>query len=143
MREVFKLWARVTERGVDDLLDGHEARMMDVTLADARAHLSELLNRVVYGESVRITRRGKPIAQLSAVTCARAPVSLSALRALTDTMPEQTQTAAETVRGMRDQDLASQPCLSDGRRPQSGASNGGMGEQPNKTSAPPSARNAP
>lgn len=72
MREVFKLWARVTERGVDDLLDGHEARMMDVTLADA--HLSELLNRVVYGESVRITRRGKPIAQLSAVTSARAPV---------------------------------------------------------------------
>lgn len=76
--------------------------MTDVTLADAKAHLSELLNRVVDGDSVRITRRGKPIARLSAVASARAPVSLSALRALTDTMPEQTETAAETVRGMRD-----------------------------------------
>lgn len=66
------------------------------------AHLSDLLNRVVDGDSVRITRRGKPIAQLSAFTAARAPVDLSALRALTDTMPEQTETGAETVRGMRD-----------------------------------------
>lgn len=76
--------------------------MTDVTLADAKARLSELLNRVVDGDSVRITRRGKPIAQLSAVAPTRTPVDLQALRALTDAMPKQTETAAETVRRMRD-----------------------------------------
>lgn len=76
--------------------------MTDVTLADAKAHLSELLNRVADGDTLRITRRGKPIARLSAATAARAPVNLSALRALTEAMPEQTETAAATVRGMRD-----------------------------------------
>jgi prevent-host-death family protein len=76
--------------------------MTDITLADAKAHLSELLNRVADGDSVRITRRGKPIAQLSAVLPARKPVDLQALRALTDAMPEQAETAAETVRRMRD-----------------------------------------
>lgn len=76
--------------------------MSDVTLADAKAHLSEILNRVAEGDTVRITRRGKPIARLSADKTARAPISLSGLRALTDTMPEQTETAAETIRGMRD-----------------------------------------
>ncbi len=76
--------------------------MTDVTLADAKAHLSEILNRVADGDTVRITRRGKPIARLSADTAARAPVDLSALRALTEAMPEQAETAAETVRGMRD-----------------------------------------
>lgn len=76
--------------------------MTDVTLADAKAHLSEILNRVADGDTVRITRRGKPIARLSADAAARTPINLAALRALTDAMPEQTETAAETVRGMRD-----------------------------------------
>ena len=76
--------------------------MSDVTLADAKAHLSELVNRVAGGDEVRITRRGKPVARLSSVTPARTPVDLAALRTLTDAMPMQTQTAAQTVRGMRD-----------------------------------------
>ncbi len=42
--------------------------MTDVTLATAKAHLSELVSRVAQGDSVRITRRGKLVAQLSQVT---------------------------------------------------------------------------
>ena len=76
--------------------------MTDVTLADAKAHLSELISRVVEGDAVRITRRGKPVAQLTSVAKSRAPVDIIALRALTDSMPPQTETAAETVRRMRD-----------------------------------------
>ena len=76
--------------------------MTDVTLADAKAHLSQLISRVVDGDAVRITRRGKPVAQLTSVAKRRAPVDIIALRALTDSIPPQTETAAETVRRMRD-----------------------------------------
>jgi prevent-host-death family protein len=39
---------------------------MDVSVADAKNHLSQLLRSVEEGESVIITRNGKPIAQLTA-----------------------------------------------------------------------------
>ena len=38
-----------------------------VSLADANVHLSKLVDRVEAGESVEITRRGRPVAQLTAV----------------------------------------------------------------------------
>ena len=44
--------------------------MGSVSIADAKAHLSELVERAAGGEAVRITRRGKPVAQIVA---ARAP----------------------------------------------------------------------
>ena len=37
---------------------------MDVSVADAKNHLSELLRSVAEGEKVVITRNGKPVAQL-------------------------------------------------------------------------------
>ncbi len=37
--------------------------MEAVTLADAKARLSELVERAASGETVSITRRGKPVAQ--------------------------------------------------------------------------------
>jgi prevent-host-death family protein len=39
-------------------------KAMDVSVADAKNHLSELLRSVEEGESVVITRNGKPVAQL-------------------------------------------------------------------------------
>ena len=48
---------------------------MDViNLADAKAHLSELVDGVEAGDSVDITRRGKPVARLTAVTKPRRPI---------------------------------------------------------------------
>ncbi len=35
-----------------------------ISLADAKAHLSELVDRVEAGASIGITRRGKPVARL-------------------------------------------------------------------------------
>ncbi|HLN23608.1 MAG TPA: type II toxin-antitoxin system prevent-host-death family antitoxin, partial [Patescibacteria group bacterium] len=59
--------------------------MNSVNLADAKAHLSELVAQAEAGEAVCITRRGKPVARLTAVATPHRPVVLSALRALTET----------------------------------------------------------
>ncbi len=77
--------------------------MDDVTLAGAKAHLSELVDQAARGEPVRITRRGKPVARLTGIEQARKPISLAELRALTDAMPKQKQPAGRWLRRVRDQ----------------------------------------
>jgi len=76
--------------------------MTVVRLADAKAHLSELIDRVEAGDTIDITRRGKPVARLTAVAKPRKPVDIAMLQALTATMPPQDQSAAQLVRSMRD-----------------------------------------
>ena len=76
--------------------------MNAVSLADAKAHLSELIDRVEAGDSVDITRRGKPVARLTAVAKPRKPIDAAQLQALTASMPPQTETAADMVRAMRE-----------------------------------------
>jgi len=78
--------------------------MGNVSLADAKAHLSELVERVAAGDSVRITRRGIPIVQLTQVSGPRRPIDLASLQALTGAMPRQSETAGDVVRRMRDED---------------------------------------
>jgi prevent-host-death family protein len=75
-----------------------------VSIAEAKAHLSELVDRAVAGEPVQITRRGKPIAQIIAVPTPREPIDIEALKAMTDKMPMQTESAGDFVRRMRDED---------------------------------------
>ena len=77
--------------------------MNSVNLADAKAHLSELVERAAAGEAVGITRRGKPVAQIVSANTPRKPVSLSALRAVTAAMPKQAEPAREAIRKMRDE----------------------------------------
>ena len=78
--------------------------MKHVSLAEAKAHLSELVERAEAGEPVCITRRGKPVAQLGAVARPRKRIDAAALRALTDAMPRQPESAGEFIRRMRDED---------------------------------------
>ncbi len=78
--------------------------MTDVTLADAKAHLSELVNRVEAGEDVRITRRGKLVARLTSVSAKRPAIDVAALRAGTGQLELQTESADDFVRRMRDED---------------------------------------
>jgi prevent-host-death family protein len=75
-----------------------------INLADAKAHLSELIDRVEAGDSIDITRRGKPVARLTAVARPRRRVDAILLRGLTATMPPQAEAAADLVRSMRDGD---------------------------------------
>jgi prevent-host-death family protein len=77
--------------------------LSEVTLADAKAHLSELVDRVEAGETIDVTRRGKRVARIVGVAKARKPIDAAALSALTATMPIQIP-AGEFVRSMRDDD---------------------------------------
>jgi len=72
-----------------------------INLADAKAHLSELVDRVEAGDTIDIARRGKPVARLAAVSKARKPIDVSLLRALTAGMPVATHSAEELIRSMR------------------------------------------
>ena len=76
--------------------------MSDVTLADAKARLSELVERAARGEPVQITRRGKPVARITAIDLEPQRIDLAALRALTDTMPLQVEPARSWLRSVRD-----------------------------------------
>jgi len=78
--------------------------MDTITLAEAKAHLSELVDRVEAGESIDITRRGKPVARLTAVVRPRKQIDAALLQSVTATMPPQTECAADLVRSMRDSD---------------------------------------
>lgn len=49
---------------------------------EAKTHLAELLDRVEHGESVTITRHGKPVAQLVPVTATRQQARVEAIREL-------------------------------------------------------------
>ena len=73
-----------------------------VNLAEAKAHLSELVDRAEAGETVEITRRGKPAARLSPPSPApRKRIDVDALKALTDSQRIQD---SDSVRRMRDGD---------------------------------------
>jgi prevent-host-death family protein len=74
----------------------------DIPLADAKARLSELVSRAAAGDNVRITRHGRPVAQLTRVGAPRQRIDASALKALTDAMPRQAEPAETAVRRIRD-----------------------------------------
>lgn len=78
--------------------------MNRISLAEAKAHLSELIDQVEAGDTVSITRRGKEVARLTSADRPRKRVDPAALRAVTETMPEQAESAAKFVRQMRDED---------------------------------------
>lgn len=78
--------------------------MTTVNLADAKAQLSELVDRGEAGDSVDIIRRGKPVARLTAVAGPRKRNDAAMLNALTTTMPPQVKSAADLTRSMRDDD---------------------------------------
>ena len=77
--------------------------MEHINLADAKARLSELVDRVERGETVEITRRGKPAARLVPAMPAKVKVDVAMLRALQATMPMQTESAGDLIRRMRDE----------------------------------------
>jgi hypothetical protein len=77
---------------------------MAINLAEAKARLSELVDRVEAGDSIEILRRGKAVARLTAPATPRKRVDAALLRSLTDSLPPATESAADLVRAMRDGD---------------------------------------
>ena len=76
--------------------------MKTVNLAEAKAHLSELVDQAAAGETVQILRRGKPVAQLVPAEKPRQRIDVERLRRLTKNMTMQEQSAGEFIRAMRD-----------------------------------------
>lgn len=77
--------------------------MGTVTLAEAKAHLSHLLDQVEAGEEVVITRRGQPIARITPVEKPKQPIkSLAEFRRR---MPRWRKSSAALLREMRDEGL--------------------------------------
>ncbi len=63
--------------------------MSAVNLAEAKAHLSELIARAEAGETIEIMRRGKPVAQITPIARKKQPIDAAALKAFTDSLPRQ------------------------------------------------------
>jgi prevent-host-death family protein len=76
--------------------------MDTVSVADAKAHLSELIERVSKGETVQITRRGKPVAQLTGIAKPKKPIDIELLRSVSNKSPMQSESAGDFMRRMRD-----------------------------------------
>jgi prevent-host-death family protein len=78
--------------------------METVRLADAKARLSELVDRAEVGDAVTMTRRGTAVALITAIKPPRKPIDIAALRALTGSMPMPAESAGDFIRRMRDED---------------------------------------
>ena len=76
--------------------------MVTVNLAQAKARLSELPDKVEAGREVVIARRGKAVALLSAAAGPRQPLPLRELAGFRATMPRLRRPAAELLRDLRD-----------------------------------------
>lgn len=76
--------------------------METINLADAKARLSELVERAAAGERLVITKRGKPVAEISPARHARCPIDVEQLRAFTARQRPQKESAGQFIRRMRD-----------------------------------------
>jgi prevent-host-death family protein len=76
--------------------------MRSVALAEAKAQLSALIDAVEAGESICITRHGKPVARLTAIETPRKPLDVEKLRAFTRSQPMQDEDAGTFMRRLRD-----------------------------------------
>ncbi|MGA7487630.1 MAG: type II toxin-antitoxin system prevent-host-death family antitoxin [Xanthobacteraceae bacterium] len=77
--------------------------MVTVNLAQAKARLSELLDKVETGEEVIITRHGRPVAHLSGAVRPKLP--LRPLKAFRAKMPRWRRSSAALLRETRDEGL--------------------------------------
>lgn len=75
-----------------------------ISLAEAKARLSELTDLAEHGEEIVITKRGRPVAVLSRIQQPRRPLDLSAARDLVRGLPAQGESSADFVRRMRDEE---------------------------------------
>lgn len=73
--------------------------MEAISFTEAKAHLSELFDRAEAGESIEVTRRGKPVGRIVPPVRTLQKIDVDALRAFTNSQPMQ---KSDSVREMRD-----------------------------------------
>jgi prevent-host-death family protein len=79
--------------------------VVTVNLVQAKAHLSELLDKVEAGEEVIITRHGRAVAHIRPVSRPKNPLGLDDLAAFRATMPRLRRPSADLLRETRDEGL--------------------------------------
>lgn len=72
-----------------------------MNLADAKAHLSELVSKAESGEETIIMRRGEAVAKL--IPMAAPKKALCSLRAFRATVPKASKSSADLIRALRDE----------------------------------------
>jgi antitoxin (DNA-binding transcriptional repressor) of toxin-antitoxin stability system len=77
--------------------------MVTVNLAQAKARLSELVDKVEAGEEVVITRHGRPVAHMRQAVRPRKPLPFEELAKFRATLPRMPESSAELIRKMRDE----------------------------------------
>lgn len=77
--------------------------MVTVTLVQAKARLSELLDKVEAGEEVVVTRHGRAVARILSAVHPRQPLPLDDLAAFRATMPSLRRPSAKLLREARDE----------------------------------------
>jgi prevent-host-death family protein len=75
--------------------------MHTVSIAEVKAHLSKLLNYVIAGNSVVITRRGRPIARIESI--APSPKPVARLVNFRSQFPKVKTPSVELLRKLRDE----------------------------------------
>ncbi len=78
--------------------------MTVVTVAEAKAHLSELVERAAKGETVCVTRRGKPVAKIAPIAEPIKRVDVSMLREITAGMAVEAEPEGKFMRRIRDEE---------------------------------------
>jgi prevent-host-death family protein len=73
-----------------------------VSVAEAKAQLSGLLDAVEQGEDLVITRRGRPVARVSRIALPKEPIDFAAIDAVRESTPMQPDSAGEFMRKLRD-----------------------------------------
>lgn len=77
--------------------------MRSVSLAEAKAHLSELLGDVAGGEELVITRHGQPVARIMPIEQPKKSLPLKELAALRARLPAWREPSRDILRALRDE----------------------------------------
>ena len=78
--------------------------MATVPAFEAKTRFGELLDRVIAGEEIVITRHGRPVAHMRQAIAPLRPLDFEALAALRARLPAWGQDSATLIREMRDED---------------------------------------
>ena len=75
--------------------------MRTISVAEAKAHLSEILNQVLAGEEITITRRGQAIAKIEAIKQPLKPIP--DMKKFRESFPRTEISSMEILRQLREE----------------------------------------